>query len=73
MSIKWNSEQPILIKPVDYEIHTYTMTVQGVEGENVLEIAGQGTSDGQGMTVANFRLMKAKSTLLHLREALEYL
>ena len=56
MSISWNGQKVKSIKGEDDQVHTLRIPLTAVQGANVLEIAGEGKSDGLGMTIANVRL-----------------
>ncbi len=59
MSVLWNGVEIKEIFPTDYNIHTFTAEVKAKAGENIINIAGTGNSDGYGMTIDNVRLIKA--------------
>ena len=46
------------VKGEDLLIHNLRVELTAIEGTNVLEFAGEGKSDGVGMTIANLRLYK---------------
>jgi hypothetical protein len=56
MSISWNGQKIQTIKGEDESIHTLVLPLTAAQGMNVLEIAGEGKSDGLGMTISNVRL-----------------
>ena len=56
MGIFWNGQKVQAIKSQDDQIHTLRILLNAVGGKNTLEIAGEGTSDACGMTIANVRL-----------------
>ena len=58
MSISWNGQKVKIIKGEDDQIHSLRVPLSAVRGKNVLEIAGEGTSDTYGMTIANVRLFR---------------
>lgn len=57
MSISWNGHKVKTIKPEDVLIHIVRLELLGIQGINVLEIAGEGKADNAGMTIANLRLV----------------
>ena len=62
MSVSWNGQNVKTIKGEDDSIHTLKLPLSAVEGTNVLEIAGEGTSDGLGMTISNVKLVKIQES-----------
>ena len=58
MSISWNGRKIQTIKVEDDSIHGLILPLTAVQGTNVLEIAGEGASDGVGITIANLRLYR---------------
>ena len=51
-SISWNGVKIRTIKAQDEEIHREKIYVNAFSGENTLQIAGEGPSDGYGMTIS---------------------
>lgn len=51
-SLSWNGVKLRTIKAQDEEIHREKIYVNAFSGENTLEIAGEGPSDGYGMTIS---------------------
>ncbi len=56
MSISWNGKAVKQIASIDELIHVESIEVEAVDGENVIEIRGEGKSDSLGMTVAYVKL-----------------
>ena len=56
MSISWNGKAAKQIASIDQLIHVESIEVEAVDGENVIEIRGEGKSDSLGMTVAYVKL-----------------
>ena len=46
------------VKGEDLLIHNLRVELTAVEGTNILELVGEGDSDGVGMTIANLILYK---------------
>jgi hypothetical protein len=58
----WNGVQLAAINSVDYNLHNVSWTVNGIAGNNVLQFAGAGTSDGYGITITNVTLVLVGGT-----------
>jgi len=56
MLISWNGKVVKQIKSADELIHMERIEVEAGDGENVVEIRGEGESDSYGMTVAYIKL-----------------
>ncbi len=56
MLISWNGKAVKQITSTDELIHVEKIDVEAGDGENVIEIRGQGKSDSYGMTVAYVKL-----------------
>ena len=60
MSIFWNGIKVKSVKAADFLIHTLVLQLAAFSGANLLEIIGEGKSDGVGMTIANLKLVRLK-------------
>lgn len=63
MSVFWNGIKVKSVKAQDFLIHTLQLSLKAFSGTNLLEIAGEGKSDGVGMTIANLKLVKSKQSI----------
>ena len=61
MSILWNGQKVKSVKGEDDLIHTFKIPLTAVQGTNVLEIAGEGKSDGLGMTISKVSLVESQA------------
>ena len=57
-NILWNNVIIATIIPSDYNVHTYSIWVEVVGGENKLQIEGAGIKDRKGLTIDNVRLVR---------------
>jgi len=54
----WNNNVAFSVVPTDYKVHTATVVVTAVVGQNVLQFEGAGLLSGYGLTISNVALVK---------------
>ena len=67
MGVYWNGKKIISVEGEDEEIHTLKIPLLAFTGVNSLEIGGEGTNDGYGMTITNVMLIKNDSNSNFIR------
>lgn len=58
LSLHWNGNRVTDIFGTDSQAHEFQISLTGIEGDNTLEIRGEGAQDGLGMTINNLRIIK---------------
>ena len=57
-NVLWNDVIVYSIVPTDYDVHTYTINLTAIVGQNSLQFEGAGVSDSYGLGIDNVRLVR---------------
>jgi hypothetical protein len=62
IEVLWNDNIISSVLPNDYLLHTVTLQITASRGQNVLEFAAAGLSDGLGADIGNIQLIRQGTT-----------
>jgi hypothetical protein len=57
-NVLWNDDIVLSVTPSDYNVHTATVVVTAVVGQNFLQFEGAGASDNYGLGITDMTLIK---------------